>query len=108
MVTCHCVNMCCIDYLSGPISFSIKPKEIQKPKIEYRTNVIYKQSVEPGESEDEEFGDHEVTEENVNENETESKEEDGKEGSDKEEISEVDVEEQMQSIKAAEKEGNCG
>ncbi|XP_032239150.2 splicing factor, suppressor of white-apricot homolog [Nematostella vectensis] len=38
---------------SVPISFSIKTKEIQKPKIEYRSNVLYKQSFGTGESEEE-------------------------------------------------------
>ena len=37
----------------GPISFSIKAKETKKPKIEYRTSVIYKQSCEQGESDEE-------------------------------------------------------
>lgn len=37
----------------GPISFSIKAKDTKKPKIEYRTSVIYKQSCEQGESDEE-------------------------------------------------------
>ena len=36
----------------GPISFSIKTKDTKKPKIEYRTSVIYKQSCEQGESDE--------------------------------------------------------
>ncbi|CAH3021033.1 unnamed protein product [Porites evermanni] len=42
-----------IEVSKGPISFSIKAKETKKPKIEYRTSVIYKQSCEQGESDEE-------------------------------------------------------
>ena len=42
-----------IEVPKGPISFSIKAKETKKPKIEYRTSVIYKQSCEQGESDEE-------------------------------------------------------
>ncbi|KAK3710147.1 hypothetical protein QZH41_010543, partial [Actinostola sp. cb2023] len=92
--------------VKGPISFSIKPKEVQKPKIEYRTNVIYKQSVELEESEDEEVKENEM-EENSNGNGMGSKEgEVIKEVTElqQEVKSEADHEEQMRSIQAAEKE----
>ena len=46
----------------GPISFSIKAKETKKPKIEYRTSVIYKQSCEQGESDEEVTGNEEGSE----------------------------------------------
>ena len=46
------------DSPKGPISFSLKTKDSKKPKIEYRTNVIYKQSVgESDEEEEDEVGD---------------------------------------------------
>lgn len=93
--------------LASPISFSIKPKEVSKPKIEYRTNVIYKQSCEPGESEDEENKEDSDGSSNGNENEMESSE---KEMNTETQVNigspAADLEMQMKSIEAAEKEGN--
>ena len=51
-----------IEVSKGPISFSIKAKETKKPKIEYRTSVIYKQSCEQGESDEEVTGNEEGSE----------------------------------------------
>lgn len=93
----------------GPISFSIKSKDTKKPKIEYRTSVIYKQSYEQGQSDED--GDEADTE-------TEGKEtSDGNEGklnakkpeyANNQETSEKsadDLTQQMDSIKAAERIG---
>ncbi|XP_031568711.1 splicing factor, suppressor of white-apricot homolog isoform X2 [Actinia tenebrosa] len=89
-----------------PISFSIKPKEVSKPKIEYRTNVIFKQSCETGESEDEE--NKEDSDESSNGNESEKVESSGTEQKIETHVNTgspvADLEMQMKSIEAAEKE----
>ena len=101
--------------VKGPISFSIKAKDGKKPKIEYRTSVIYKQSYEPGESDEEESEGKKEEEQEVSEN--------GNTKAEKRKIQETpvsdepntieqsketdmgDLKEQMKSIEAAEREG---
>lgn len=95
--------------LKGPISFSIKSKDTKKPKIEYRTSVIYKQSYEQGQSDED--GDEADAE---TENKETSDSNDGKlkakklENANDQETSEKsadDLTQQMDSIKAAERIG---
>ena len=99
----------------GPISFSIKNKDGKKPKIEYRTSVIYKQSCEQGESdEDEQENNEEQKETEENENRPlDAKGQDScstSEQQEKNEPSTADLRQQMESIEAAERIGgyhNC-
>lgn len=96
----------------GPISFSIKTKDSKKPKIEYRTSVIYKQSYEQGQSdEDADEADTEaevkdtfgVNGGKLNTNKQESVNS-GQEMNEKSKSAD-DLAEQMDSIKAAERIG---
>ena len=86
----------------GPISFSIKIKDKKKPKIEYRTSVIYKQSCEQGESdEDADEGEPETDSRagnDVRKSELES-------SVNSEQPPTEDLKQQMDSIKAAERIG---
>lgn len=101
----------------GPISFSIKAKDTKKPKIEYRTSVIYKQSYEQGQSDEDadeadadeadadEAEDKDTSDVNggkLNTNKQESVKSSSQEMSEK---SADDLNEQMDSIKAAERIG---
>ena len=93
----------------GPISFSIKVKDTKKPKIEYRTSVIYKQSCEQGESDDD--GDEEGSEAQYQDrNDTGGKQSGEMTKSQQEQEASnqtpaEDLNEQMDSIKAAERIG---
>lgn len=97
-----------LEVSKGPISFSIKAKDAKKPKIEYRTSVIYKQSYEQGQSdEDADEADSEADsketpqasggKENINKQESSSSSQDTSEQSAE------DLNQQMDSIKAAER-----
>ena len=98
----------------GPISFSIKTKDIKKPKIEYRTSVIYKQSCEQGESDEEDINNKDEDEKEVSKDEPDEKanviETAGKEEQNQTwpaaEVDTTDLNEQMKSIEAAEREGS--
>ena len=101
-----------LEVSKGPISFSIKAKDAKKPKIEYRTSVIYKQSYEQGQSdEDADEADSEADsketpqasggKENINKQESSSSSQDTSEQSAE------DLNQQMDSIKAAERIGMC-
>ena len=101
--------------VKGPISFSIKAKDGKKPKIEYRTSVIYKQSYEPGESDEEESEGKKEEEQEVSENgNTKAEKRKIQETSVSDEPNTIeqsketdmgDLKEQMKSIEAAEREG---
>lgn len=94
----------------GPISFSIKAKDSKKPKIEYRTSVIYKQSYEQGQSDED--ADEADTEAEVKDTFginggklNTNKRESVNSGQETNEKSADDLAEQMDSIKAAERIG---
>ena len=94
----------------GPISFSIKAKDTKKPKIEYRTSVIYKQSCEQGESDedtDEQGSDAEGQERNDTNGKQlgESIDNQQQEQQTSEQAPTEDLDQQMDSIKAAERIG---
>lgn len=94
----------------GPISFSIKAKDTKKPKIEYRTSVIYKQSCEQGESDedaDEQGSDTEGQERNDTNGKQseESIENQQQQQQTTEQAPTEDLDQQMDSIKAAERIG---
>lgn len=93
----------------GPISFSIKSKDTKKPKIEYRTSVIYKQSYEQGQSDED--GDEADTEtedketSDSNEGKLNAKKQEYANNQETSEKSADDLTQQMDSIKAAERIG---
>ena len=93
----------------GPISFSIKSKDTKKPKIEYRTSVIYKQSYEQGQSDED--GDEADTEtedketSDSNEGKLNAKKQENANNQETSEKSADDLTQQMDSIKAAERIG---
>lgn len=94
----------------GPISFSIRAKDTKKPKIEYRTSVIYKQSYEQGQSDEEadeagtEGDSKETSDSNGGELNT-NDEESLNSGQETNEKPANDLKLQMDSIKAAERIG---
>lgn len=110
--------MCCLltengknppEVPKGPISFSIKSKDTKKPKIEYRTSVIYKQSYEQGQSDED--GDEADTETEdketsaVNEEKMNKKKQEYANNQETSEKSADDLTQQIDSIKAAERIG---
>ena len=98
----------------GPISFSIKTKDTKKPKIEYRTSVIYKQSYEQEQSDEDADAEADSEAENqetsdvTGEQESTNKQECADSSQESSEQSTDDLNQQMDSIKAAERIGMCG
>ncbi|XP_058963953.1 splicing factor, suppressor of white-apricot homolog isoform X2 [Pocillopora verrucosa] len=97
-----------VEVPKGPISFSIKAKDVKKPKIEYRTSVIYKQSYEQGQS-DEDADDAETETDTKEISQASGEKEDVNKLSessfsqDTSQQSTEDLNQQMDSIKAAER-----
>jgi len=91
----------------GPISFSIKAKDMKKPKIEYRSSVIYKQSCEHGESDEEPGEEGSETEAGQEKNDTNEKQSEENTDCYQEQSNDQtpteELNQQMDSIKAAER-----